>query len=370
MARYKVLHIVPALYSGGVGSFLLNYYRGFDKDLFTFDFVTHFDEKIRVLADSLMSTSTVYYFRQQHEIGTLAYVRQYKDVIKNGNYDIVHIHNGHLTGLLAMICKIYGAKRVTCHAHTTRCMSPKLEGFMWVFRWMCRAFSNRLYACGHDAGVFCFGTDNFKIIPNGIDFNLYQRSSDEDIMRLKQTFNISQDAFVVGSVAQFTQPKNHTYLIKVFKSILEVRPNSVLLLVGDGDLKKVVEAQVEEYGIQQNVIFAGFQTEIPKFLSAFDVFLLPSIHEGLPVVAAEAQALGVKCVFSKHIDNTCDRKVGLMTFLPITDDSIIDWVTESLRTSKCLDRSDIIKHYIEDCYDLTEGTMLLQREYLELLNNI
>ena len=105
-------------------------------------------------------------------------------------------------------------------------------------------------------------------------------------------------------------------------------------------------------------------------MSAFDVFLLPSIHEGLPVVAAEAQALGVKCVFSKHIDNTCDRNVGLMTFLPITDDSIADWVTASLRSSKCMERSEIIKRYIEDCYDLKEGTKLLQSEYLELLNNI
>lgn len=370
MAKYKTLHIVPALYSGGVGSFLLNYYKRIDKNLFTFDFITHFNENRYVSEDPLMSASIVYYFKQQHEIGTFAYIRQFKTVIKNGNYDIVHIHNGHLTGFLAMICKIYGAKKIVCHAHTTRCMNPRFAKLMMIFRWLSRIFSNALFACGHDAGMFCYGTKNFKVIPNGVDFNIYQKACDKDILRLKQEYNIPNDVFVVGCVAQFTPPKNHIYLIKVFKALLEKRANSILMLVGTGHLKGEIEKNVESLGLKDKVVFAGFQTNIPLFLSTFDILLLPSIHEGLPVVAAEAQALGLKCIFSKHIDNTCDRNVGLMKFLPITDEAINDWVVESLKPHLYPERSDIIKHFVDDCYEITEGAKLLQYEYLKLLKNI
>lgn len=367
MSKYKILQIVPALYSGGVGSFLLNYYCRFDKDLFQFDFVTHFDEKDKVSADSLMSGSKVYYFQQQHNIGTVQYIRQFKKVLKEGNYDIVHIHNGHVTGVLSMICKLYGAKRTVCHAHTTRCMNTKLEKMMPVLRWLSRTFSNRLMACGHDAGEFCYGTNNFVVIPNGIDFNRYKRVSDDVALQLKQDYHIGKDIFVAGCVAQFTPPKNHAYLLRVFKAMHEKNPNSVLMLVGDGDLRGRIEKQIELLGLKDCVILTGSQTDIPKFLSIFDVFLLPSIHEGLPVVAAEAQSLGVKCVFSKHIDNTCDRNVGLMTFLPITEDAINDWVEAAFKPIERPSRVFIMNQFAIDFYDINKGTILFQNEYLKLL---
>ena len=367
MAKYKILQVVPAIYSGGVGSFLLNYYSRFDKNLFQFDFITHFDERARASTDSLMAGSNVYYFHQQHDIGTVKYIRQFKKVIKQGEYDIVHIHNGHVTGVLSMICKWYGAKKTVCHAHTTRCMNPKLEKIMPVLRWMSRFFSNRLMACGHDAGVFCYGTNNFMVIPNGIDVNRYQRASDNTVLQLKQEYNIGKDTFIAGCVAQFTPPKNHMFLLSVFKAMHDKNPNSVLMLVGEGNLRNEIEGQIEKLGLTDNVILTGSQTDIPKYISLFDVFLLPSIHEGLPVVAAEAQSLGVKCVFSKHIDNTCDRRVGLMKFLPITEDAIGDWVIESFRPAVRPSRDFIMAQFTKDYYEINEGTKLLQNEYLKLI---
>ena len=368
MAKYKILQIVPALYSGGVGSFLLNYYRRFDRELFQFDFVTHFDESEDVDKDPLMDGTAVYYFKHQHELGTLNYIRQFKKVIKEGDYDLVHIHNGHLTGLLAMICKWYSAKKTVCHAHTTRCMSRKVEKLMPAFRWMSRSFSNRLMACGHDAGVFCFGTENFVVIPNCVDFEYYKKSSNEEIDKLKEDLGIKKNSFVVGCVAQFTPQKNHTYLIKVFKEIHERNVNSVLVLVGNGELMDRVKKQVCDLGISDNVIFAGLQRNIPSFLSLFDAFLLPSIHEGLPVVAAEAQAMGLKCIFSENIDHTCDRNVGLMTFLPISEDAISAWVDATFLSIAYPNREQIMHQFAADCYDINAGTKLLQSEYLKLLS--
>ena len=91
MEKYRILHVVPALYSGGVGSFLLNYYKRFDRDRFQFDFVTHFDESELANKDSCMTDSSVYCFKQAHEIGAIAYIKQFKLVVKNGGYDIIHI---------------------------------------------------------------------------------------------------------------------------------------------------------------------------------------------------------------------------------------------------------------------------------------
>lgn len=369
MAKYRVLQIVPALYSGGVGNFLLNYYRRFDKDLFQFDFVTHFDERQSVTSDSLMADSQVFYFKQQHDIGTLGYIKQFKKVIKDGNYDIIHIHNGHLTGLLSMICRWYGARNIVCHAHTTRCMDPKLNKAMPMLRWMSRHFSNRLMACGEDAGHFCYGDKaSFIVIPNGVDFGYYKKSPAEEIEKLKKEYGIGKGTFVVGCVAQYTPPKNHIYLIKVFKEIHERNSNSVLVLVGNGDLMDRVKDQVKALGLSDCVIFAGLQRNIPLFLSSFDVFLLPSIHEGLPVVAAEAQAMGLKCVFSENIDHTCDRNVGLMTFLPILDEAISDWVEATFRPIVYPSREQIMHQFAVDCYDINAGAKLFQDEYLKLLN--
>ena len=369
MTKYRVLHIVPALYRGGVGSFLLNYYRRFDKAKFSFDFITHFDERDWVANDPLMKDSRVYYFQQAHESGPINYVKQFKPVIRQGQYDIVHIHNGHLTGLLAMICKWYGARRIVCHAHTTRCMNPKMNKMMPLLRWMSRRFSSRLFACGHDAGEFCYGTENFVVIPNGIDFEYYQQSTQEEITKLKEKFGIERSSLIVGCVAQFTAPKNHHFLVKVFEKVHTKDPSAVLVLVGDGDLMHNVKEQVNSLNLADSVIFAGLQRNIPLFLSAFDVFLLPSIHEGLPVVAAEAQAMGLKCVFSENIDNTCDRNVGLMTFLPITDAAIDDWVNAVFKNIVVPSRELIIQQFSRDYYEINEGTNLFQNEYLKMLGD-
>ncbi len=367
MAKYRILHIVPALYSGGVGSFLLNYYRRFDRNKFHFDFITHFDERDKASSDPLVSDSSVYYFRQAHEIGIIRYIKQYKTAIKGTKYDIVHIHNGHLTGLLALICKLYGARLIVCHAHTTKCMNPKMNRVMPILRWMSRHFSSRLMACGNEAGLFCYGTNSFVVIPNGVDFDYYKRSSDDEIIQLKQKYGINQETYVVGCVAQFTPPKNHGFLIRVFEKIHEKNPNAVLLLVGDGDLMYGVKEQVRAMNLTDSVMFTGLQRNVPLFLSVFDAFLLPSIHEGLPVVAAEAQAMGVKCIFSDNIDHTCDRNVGLMTFLPITDDAICDWVECTLRPISYPSREQIMRKFSDDFYDINDGTKLLQNEYLKIL---
>jgi len=369
MKKYSVLHVVPALYRGGVGSFLLNYYRRFDKEKFRFDFITHFDERDRVANDPLMKDSQVYYFQQAHESGAINYVKQFRQIIRQGQYDIVHIHNGHLTGLLAMICRYYGAKRIVCHAHTTRCMNPKMDRMMPILRWMSRTFSSRLFACGHEAGKFCYGTENFVVIPNGIDFDYYQKSSNAEISKLKEELGIEESSLIVGCVAQFTPPKNHHYLITVFEKIHEKDPSAVLVLVGDGDLMQDIKEQVHSLNLANNVIFAGLQHNIPLFLSVFDVFLLPSIHEGLPVVAAEAQAMGLKCVFSKNIDNTCDRKVGLMTFLPISESAVVDWVDAVFKNVVGPTREMIKQQFSKDYYDINEGTKLFQKEYLKLLSD-
>lgn len=369
MAKYRVLQIVPALYSGGVGNFLLNYYRRFDKDLFQFDFITHFDERQSVTSDPLMADSQVFYFKQQHDIGTLGYIKQFKKVIKDGNYDIIHIHNGHLTGLLSMICRWYGARNIVCHAHTTRCMDPKLNKAMPMLRWMSRHFADRLMACGHDAGLFCYGTKDFVVIPNGVDFDYYKRSSDNEIIKFKEQYGIAKNKFVIGCVAQFTPPKNHNYLIRVFKEIHDKDQNTVLLLVGDGGLMDDVKEQVRKLNLTDSVIFTGLQRNIPLILSVLDVFLLTSIHEGLPVVAAEAQAMGLKCVFSENIDNSCDRNVGLMTFLPISEDAIGKWVESTFKPIKYPSRELIIQQFSKDYYNIKEGTRLFQNEYLNLFEN-
>jgi len=361
----KVLEITPALDYGGVSQFLMHYYECMDHTKFRFDFITHegkedFHEKL------LEQGSQIYYFEREGDIGLLSYYKQYSQIgIKN--YDIIHIHLGHYTGLVAMICKIMGGKKIICHAHTTKCMNKKHAPFMPVFRVLANVFADALFACGQKAGEYCFGKYPFTIIPNGVDLNRFKPANEEQMISLKQSLGIPLTSWIIGCVANFVPPKNYGYLIEVFSRCTKLNEDAVLLLVGDGPLRKDIENIVEQKGLTGRVFFAGVQKDIPQFLSIFNVFALTSIHEGFPVVAAEAQAVGVKCVYSANIDRSCDLGLGLMSFLPITEYAIDEWANECLKKYDKVPRNKIESIFKQNNFEIQSGAVFLSQCFIKVI---
>lgn len=362
----RILHIVPTLGYGGVAKFLLHYYDYIDKSKIQFDFITH--GKKESYHDELISKGArIFYIKPQHEVGFFSYYKNLVNVVKSVNDDIVHIHLGHHTGMEAAICKLVGVKKIICHAHTTKCMNPSHVRFMPLFRFLARKCSTQLFACGNDAGLYCFGTKKFTVIPNGVDLDKFKRSSDLEIIEIKRKFNIPENNKIIGCVAAMTPPKNHNYLLDVFSKIHNADNQTILMLVGDGELRSLIEKKIEELNLKDSVVLTGNQDNIPSFISSFDVFALTSHHEGLPVVSAEAQALGTKCVFSNNIDHTCDLGIGIMKFVPIESTNLDDWVKECLTPYDKPSIDDIKKRFVATGYEIKEGAKRLTNMYLQTL---
>ena len=153
---------------------------------------------------------------------------------------------------------------------------------------------------------------------------------------------------VVGHIGRFSKQKNHKFLIEVFAQIKKSRPDAKLLLVGKGDLQDAVFAQVKAYGLTEDVIFAGTRSDIPAVLSAMDVFVFPSFHEGMPNAVIEAQATALPCVIADTITHTADI-TGLITYLPLGDGAV--WADKTLEAVS-VERKDTKQAFVDNKYDI------------------
>lgn len=363
----KILHVVPTLGYGGVAKVVTNYYEQMDHERFRFDIITH-GGKEDYHSALIKDGSKIYYFQTLGKVGIKEYKKQIKENIDLSEYDIVHIHVGHLTGLYAMLFKKLGTKKIICHAHTTRCVNKKQAKLMPIWRFLANHYSDYRIACGHDAGEFCFGHNNYTVLPNGISFHKINDIGEQEIENLKEELGIKKEQFIVGHVGAFSPQKNHFLLVDIIHDFLKKHNNTVFVLVGDGPLKAEIENKVKQNGDTDSVIFTGIRNDVYTCMKMFDVFVLPSLHEGLPVVGIEAQAAGTHCLFSENIDKTVDIEAGLVEFLPI-DRGTKCW-RKSLETTyftkECEVKKDVFSCLKRSGYEITESSKALEDIYNSL----
>lgn len=363
--KIRVLQIVPTLGFGGVAQFLLNYYAFMDKSQIQFDFVTHGNEET-FHKDLIESGSRIFYFQSVSKIGLGGYLKQLKHLFASNEYDIVHTHDGHLTGLTAMFCRIYYKGKIFCHAHTTKCVNKKHEFLMPWFRFLSRSYGDRLLGCGIKACKYCFGKKaTFVVIHNAVSLDRFWDIDKLDAKKLKYELGIPDDAFVIGHVGQFCFPKNHHYIIRLFQFILQKHPNTILVLVGDGIMKKEIEEFAKEMEVSNNVRFVGIQNNIPLYMHIFDAFILPSHFEGLPVCGIEAQTVVKNICFSDNIDKDVDAGIGSVSFIPITDDAFYKWEEQIFSNKEIPQKEWIKKCFIESGYEISKSAESLFRIYRE-----
>ena len=217
----KVLHVVPRLDLTGVAKFILHHWDGMDKSKFVFDFVNHGGAE-EFHSALVREGCVIHNLPFPHEVGNRRYYKMLRAIVKDGNYDIIHIHTGHYTGLTALICKLFTRKsKVICHAHTTKCMNPTHNKLIPIFRLMARIFADKLFACGHEAGLFCFGKKAcFDEMHNAVDLNVFKQQPIESVKALRKALGIPDNAKVIGHIGAFTPPKNHFYLLKIKNQIV------------------------------------------------------------------------------------------------------------------------------------------------------
>ncbi|UYO99175.1 glycosyltransferase [Oceanotoga sp. DSM 15011] len=301
----RILHVLGALNRGGAESMVMNLYRNMDRSKIQFDFVIHTDEdcdfnnEIRDLGGKIFSVPR--YNGKNHFI----YKKAWNDFFsKHSEYRIVHGHMRSTASIYLKIAKKYGLMTVS-HSHSTSSRGNFIEKKVKdIMQYPIRNIADYLFSCSDDSGKWLFGENvikrnNYKVIKNAIETDKY--IFDENKRNFFRNSLDLKDKFVIGHVGSFTEPKNHDFLIDVFFEVLKKKSNSVLLLLGDGKLKNNILKKAENLNILNKIFFIGVVSNVYDYMQAMDVFVFPSLWEGLPVTVVEAQASGLPCIVSDNV---------------------------------------------------------------------
>ena len=287
----------------------------------------------------------------------LKYYREIGSIIKQNKYNIVHVNMLSMANILPIIvAKKEKVKKIILHSHNTSTPHGMLRKILNNINKK-YAINNAtdLVACSEYAGKWMFeGKKDFLVIKNAIDYKKYMYNQEER-ERVRQELNITSN-YVIGHIGRFAEQKNHKFLIEIFKNVAKVEENARLLLIGEGELKEQIQNEVRKLDLTNKVIFLNPVTNVNDYYQAMDIFVLPSLFEGLPVVGVEAQASGLKCIFSKKITQEL-QLTDRVRFLDI--DNAEAWSKVIIEENKKYNRE--LKNQEIECsgYDIiTEATKL------------
>ncbi len=366
----KVLHIGMSYGLGGIEQFLINYSKNIDKDLIKIDFINVFEvAKKQSYYTELSKLGKIYNIADYRNHPFKSY-KQLKEVINNGNYDIVHYNMNSAAYLLPLICaKNSNAKRVIAHAHNSANDKGIIKSIVhFINKHFITFFASDYFACSEKAAKWFFSKktingDRFKIINNAIDIDKFQYNPD---IREKYRKDLNlKDSLVIAHVGRFKKQKNHEKLIEIFKEINAVENNSTLLLIGDGILRESIQNKVKDLNISDNVKFLGIRHDVESLLQAADVFVLPSLYEGAPTVVIEAQASGLLC----ELSDTITREVKVLDETNYIDlkASSKEWADKILDDVKNFERKDTISEMTEKGYNIKNEALKLGKIYESLV---
>ena len=302
----RVLQIMGIVESGGVECVIMNYYRHIDRSKVQFDFVMHKGGNPRYIAE-IKSLGGRVFEVTPYSKNIFVFTHEIYKVIKEGHYRIVHSNMNSMSGFPLFAAWLAGADVRIIHNHTT---DAKAEGVRTiikrVLRPFARMFANRYWACSKLAGAWMYGqkaVDEGKvtIINNAIDLSRFAFKQ-EIRDKLRKEMGL-EGKFVVGHVGRFMKQKNHDFLIDIFAELVKKKPESVLLLIGEGPLFGHIRDKVKSLDLQDKVRFLGVRSDVAELYNAMDVFVLPSFYEGLPVVGVEVQANGLPFLCSDQVTN-------------------------------------------------------------------
>lgn len=368
----RVLVTAP-LGVGGVTNMMINIQSHLDRSKVNFDYLVFHDRK-EALEDKVASMGSRKLIASVDHISVrplrrLLRINEIRKVCKENKIQILHYNADSAADVTNILgAKLGGVKYVTIHSHNAgfgtagkgvRMVSKLLQPFI-------PALCNNYWGCSDLAARFLFPKSiieagNYAVLPNGIELEKYDYN--EAVRKEMRTKLRLEDRFVVGHAGRFSDQKNHTFLLDIFKEIARKNDKAVLLLFGVGELVEPMKEKAKRLGIQERVIFYGASSEMEKMYQAMDVFLMPSLHEGLPVTGVEAQASGLPCVFADTITKEVDI-TGHSVFLSL-DEAPGVWADKVLAYVE-FERKSNKKELLEAGYDIQQTADTVSKLYLEV----
>lgn len=363
--KIKVLTITPGLnVCGGIESYAMNYYLRINNSV-KMDFITHdiSDNYYKNLIEK--NGDKVYLFPK---IG----LKNYKEVInkvddffkEHHDYNIVHCHMANAAFLYLKVAKKYGIKVRILHSHQNKAADILSHAIRNVFliRFGLK-YANVNFACSKLAGDYLFKNKKYYIIKNAIDTDRFKFNNE---VRNKYRKDLKlNDYFVIGNVGRFCAQKNQLFLIDVFNNV-NSKIKSKLLLIGSGSLKEKIEEKINELGLNENVIILQPKSDIENYYQAMDMFILPSIYEGLGIVNVEAQCTGLQTVVSDRIPK--DAGICDLIHYVSLNSSIDEWSNVIIDNMK-YKRKSHIKDARSCGYDITKESLKLINLYKKIIKD-
>lgn len=320
----RVAHIIGKMVGGGVESFIMNYYRNIDRNKIQFDFIIDSDSKVVPRKEIENLGGRIIEIPPYQKI--FSYIKELKKVLKENEYKIVHSHLNALS-VFPLYCA-YSAKvpvRIA-HSHsTTNKKEWKKNIIKNILKPFSKVFATDYFACSEHAARWLFGNKTFEqgkvsIIHNAIDVDKF-RYNEEIRNKMRKELQI-ENKFVLGHVGRFVQQKNHDFLIDIFSEVYKENKNTVLLLIGDGPLEEKIKEKVNKLNLKDSVYFLGIKENVNEIMQAMDVFVFPSLYEGLGIVLVEAQCSGLPCVVSEEVPK---EALILDNIVSINLNNAIEW---------------------------------------------
>lgn len=363
----RVAQIIGKWLGGGVESVVMNYYRNIDRNKIQFDFICDNDSTNIPYAEIESLGGKVILIPPYQKV--IKYHKELKRVLKEGNYKIVHSHINTLSVFSLFAAKCAGVPVRIAHSHSTTNKKEKRKNLMkQLLRPFSKVFATDYMCCSELAGRWLFGDKeydkgNVYLLNNAIDLDKFRY--DETVRREKRKeLNIKDDTLVIGHVGRFVEQKNHRFLIDIFNEVHKQKENSILLLAGQGPLMEEMKEKVKILGIENSVKFLGQRNDINELYQAFDVFCLPSLYEGLGMVAIESQVSGLLCFVSTEIPEIA-KVTERIVFINL-ENKIEIWTEIIFKYLKNVNRKNINFTDGIKKYDIIKEATKLEKKYLNL----
>ena len=367
---YRVLVFGMTENPGGVESFLMNYYRNIDKSKIQFDFLCNSHAPV-AYEDELIGMGARTYHITARSTDYRKYKAELEDLFrtKSKEWDAIWVNISSLANIdYLKMAKKYGIRKRIIHSHNSRNMDSKLRGFLHkINRLVIKKYATDFWACAPDAAQWFYTNklmEQVIIIHNAIDVEKFAYDEEKRKKYRKQIG--CTDEYLIGNIGRFHFQKNQMFLLDVFAEILKIDSKCALVLIGQGEDEEKLKKKAVDLNISEKVYFVGIQKDIPGWLSALDLFLFPSVFEGLSVVALEAQANGVTVLASKGVITEELRMNDNFMFFSL-DKSPYDWGVEALAMKQYVrpDNEYIKQNFKLKGYDIQNEVKKIEDRWLK-----
>lgn len=363
----RVLHVVQRMEAGGTQALLMNIYRNIDRSKVQFDFLVEYPNKEFYDDEIISMGGRIFYTNFRNDYNIISFKKQLKKILEeNPCYKIMHVHVSTIGHICFKMAKKYHLNVRIAHAHNNSSVHDSKYILRSLLRRTFSIKATERFACSESAGRFFFKDKKFNILKNAIDTDKFEYNEEARI-KIRSQLNISNN-IVIGNIGRLHEQKNQSFLLDIFKILKEKNKDMKLLIVGSGPLEKKLKEKAKNLGLENDVLFLENRSDVNEIYQAMDLFIFPSLFEGLGIVAVEAQVSALPVLCSDQTSNEIEitpyiKKMSIYESANAWADKAIELLNNNINNRKSM-KEEIIKAG----FDIKNVALEMQNYYINKYN--